>query len=221
MKKLLIILLFPVFVNAQTKLYLNLTAVPGNTPAVNAAWNVTTGNVVRMALPGKDGSTIASTTSGNTGAAAVRKILIKQYITQPLAAQTFTSKTLTGQIRFNMSSVSSRTGEGFVYFRILNPNGTVKTEVGTLTTSALTTTLTNRTLITLTFTQTILAGERFCFDIGWNYSTGSNTATNAVASFGSSSATDLAVDNTTTTANNPFVQFNQTVVFQKPYKHFF
>lgn len=219
MKKLLFIL-FPVIVNAQSTFYLNTGTTCPIVPGVNAAWNVTTGNTQKMMNPTKDASTIASITSGLTGAAAVRKIILSQWISQPLAAQTMNG-TLTGQVRFNMSSISSRTGEGFVYFSVLSAAG-VRTEVGTLTTTALTATLTNRTLISLTLSAvSVPAGGRFCVDIGWNYSTGSNTATSGVGSFGSSSATDLAVDNTTTTANNPFIKFSQTVVFQNAYRGFF
>jgi hypothetical protein len=174
-----------------------------------------------MANPIKDGSTIASTTSGNTGAAAVRNLLLKQFITPPLAAQIFTTKALTGQIRENMSSVSSRTGTLVIYFRKIAPNGTI-TEIGnTTSTTNLSTTLTNKTLTSLTFTVTINTGDRFVWDVGWRYLTGTNTATNGTGSFGSSSATDLTASGTETTANNPWLSINQTVVFQKPYKMFF
>lgn len=223
MKKLFIILLLFISVNVfcQTTLYLNTGVTSPITPAVNVAWNVTTGNTQKMMKPVKDGSTIASITSANTGAAAVRKVILAQWISEPLTAQTVNG-TLTGQIRYNMSSVTSRTGNGFVYLRILNANNTVATEVGTLTTTALTTTLTNRTLISLALSAvSIPEGGRICLDIGWNYATGTNTATNATGSFGSSSGTNLPADNTTTAANNPFVTFSQTLIFQKPSIGFF
>lgn len=220
MKKI-IFFLFPLYVSAQTKGYLNLNASPGQAPTVNAAWNVTSGNVFKMWEPTKDGSTITSTTSGNTGAAAVRNLLIKSFISYPLAAQTFSSQSLSAQIRENMSSTSSRTGEMRIYFRLLHADGTVSEIGNTNSTTALSTTLTNKTATSLTFTQTTVAGDRFLFEVGWRYLTGTNTVTNGVGSFGSSSATDLTASGTETTANNPWIQISQTVVFQNGYRFFF
>lgn len=218
MKKLLFIL-FPIICQAQTKFYLNLGVVCPIQPTRNAAWNVFSGNTFNMTKPVKDGSTIASTQSGNTGAAAVRKILIKTFISEPLAAQTISSgSTVSGQIRGNMSSVSSRTGQGWMYFRIINPDGTVASDVNSLSTTSAgwTTTLRNwQYSLTLGSNLTITAGQRFLFEIGWNYQTGSNTATNGTNSYGSSSATDLTVAGTETTANNPFITFSQTIIFQR------
>lgn len=214
-KQLLVILIvFPLTIQAQTRFCLTQATSP-KTPAANAAWNVTTGNAVVTLIPYLIGEAGTSITSGNTGAAAVRKLLIRQYVSAPLIAQTING-TVTGQIRYNMNAVASRSGEGFVYFRVLNADGTVASEVGTLTTSALTTTLTNRTLISLTLTSVnVPAGGRLCFDVGWNYSTGVNTTTTgtiAVRTVGPS--TFLPVDNTTTTASTPWIEFSQTIFFQ-------
>lgn len=216
----ILLMLIPIGAISQTTFYLNLnTACPLPT-ALSANWNVTSGNVKLMTWPQKDGSTITSTQSGNTGAAAVRKILIKTFYTQPLATQNIlTNSTITAQIRGNMSSVSSRTGQGWVYIRLINPDGTVASEIGNFSTTGYTTTLTNRTYsLTLAGNVGITCGQRICFEIGWNYQTGSNTATNATNSFGSSSATDLTVDNTATGANNPWIKFSQTIGFQNAYR---
>jgi len=213
MRIFFIILLLPMYVSSQTTLYLNINNIYQSTVSFNAGWNVTSG-AVRYYMEGhKDNSTIGSHTSGQVGAAAVRKVLIDQWVSAPLATQTVTG-TLDGQIRFNCNSVTSTTWQGFVYLRVINSDNTVATEVGTLTTTNLTTTLTNRTLIQLNVgTLSITAGQRFCIDVGANESVGSTTTRTATCSRGSSSATDLAVDNTTTTANNPFIKFSQTLVF--------
>lgn len=202
----------------QTRWYLNLNNPADLSPSFNANWNVTT-NATRYAMGAtKDKSTIASKTSAQAGAAATRKILIDQWVGPELATQTVTG-TLTGQIRFNASSTTSTTTQGFVYFRVINKDGTVATEVGTLTTTNLTTTLTNRTLISLNVgTLSIQAGQRFCIDVGWNYSSGTNTTRTVTASRGASSGSDMSADNTSTTANNPWIQFSQTLVEYDPTK---
>ncbi|MBK6633306.1 MAG: hypothetical protein IPG38_02390 [Chitinophagaceae bacterium] len=153
-------------------------------------------------------------TTAAAGAAAVRKILLDQWVSEPLLAQTITG-TFTGQVRFDISSTTSTTGQGFVYLRIINPDGSIATEVGTATTTNLSTTLTNRTLIALNVgTLNITAGQRICVDLGWNYSFGTNTTRTCIMSRGSSSGTDLPVNNTTTTANSPWFQFSQTLLFE-------
>lgn len=219
--KLLILLLISVSGFSQTRFYQNTDQIPGNTPTVNAAWNNVSGNVIRMMKPVKDGSTVAEKTSGTTGAVAIRKVLLRQFISEPLAAQTFTSQTITGQMRWRISNATGNTGQVFAYFRILNPNGSVATEIGTMTSTDLTVTSTNRTFIALTFTQVITAGQRLCVDVGWNYSVGTTTTIQSSGVSGSGSGTDLPVNNTTTSANNAWFEISQTVIFQKPYKFFF
>lgn len=220
MKKIFIILLIPVCLQAQTRFYLN-TNVPAVTATLNGNWNVTSGNVVALMSDYVDKTGLGTVTSGQVGAAAVRKVLIKQFISLPLIAQTLNG-TLTGQLRMFMNSVSSRTGQGFVYFRILHTDASI-TEIGTLTTTNLVAaTATNRTFIALTLSSVaIVAGDRFVIDIGWNYATGTVTTTTGSGTFTSSAATDLPVDNTTTTVGRPWFEFSQAIKFQYQTNGFF
>jgi hypothetical protein len=213
---LIAVLFFHNFVFSQTRLYLNLNTAAAVSPAFNTGWNVTSGAARFQMNTDRDGSTIASKTTGNSGGSAVKKCLLDQWVSEPLDAQTITG-TFTGQIRFQQSTTTSVTGQGFVYLRVINSNGTIATEVGTATTSNLTTTLTNRTLISLNVgTLNITAGQRIAVDVGWNYSAGTNNAVNCIISRGSSSGTDLPANNTTTTANSPWVQFSDDLVFLPP-----
>lgn len=211
------ILLFHGFVFSQTRFYLNLGTPAAVSPAYNAGWNVTTGAARFEMSTTRDGSAIASKTTGNSGGAAVRRCLLDQWVSAPLAAQTITG-TFTGQVRFSQNNATlPNVGQGFVYLRIVNADGSIATEVGTATTTNLTTALTNRTLIALNVgTLNITAGQRICVDLGWNYSAGVTATINSTISRGSSSGTDLIVNNTTTTANNPWFQFSQTLLFQPP-----
>lgn len=214
MRKVLLYFLFllPLFLNAQTRYYLNLNNNSPLSPAFNAGWAVTTGAARFDMYTTKDGSTIASKTSGQIGGVAVRKALIDQWISPELATQTVTG-TFTGQVRMNLNSVTSTTGQGFLYLRVVNRDGSIATEVGTCTTTDLTTTLTNRTLISLSVgTLSIQAGQRFCIDLGWNMSVGTTTTRTGTASRGSSSGTDLPANNTATAVNTPWVEFSQTLV---------
>ena len=201
------------FTFGQTRFYLNLGTASPLTPTFNAGWNVTTGTSRFVMSPTKDGSAIASKTSSTINGIAAGKCLIDQWVSDPLATQTING-TFTGQVRFNLSSAASATGQGFLYLRVINPDGSIATEVGNNTTTNLTTTLTNRTLISLPIVGlSITSGQRICIELGWNYNIIAAVSRTATMSRGSSSGADLTVDNFTTTANNPWVQFSQTLLF--------
>jgi hypothetical protein len=202
---------------SQTKFYLNLNTAAALTPNYNAGWTVTTGATRYAMNTTKDASTITSKTTTAVSGIGTGKVLLDQWISDPLAAQTITG-TFTGQVRFSISSATSTTGTGFIYLRIINADGSIATEVNSTTTTTLpATTLTNRTLISFSVgTLNITAGQRICIDLGWSYNITAAVSRTCTISRGSSSGTDLAVDNTTTTANNPWVQFSQTLVFQTP-----
>ncbi|WP_460558809.1 T9SS type A sorting domain-containing protein [Ferruginibacter profundus] len=211
------VLLFHSFAFAQTRFYLNLNTAATLTPAYNAGWNVTTGATRYAMNTTRDGSAITSKTSSSITGIATGRCLLDQWISDPLAAQTITG-TFTGQIRYQLSSATSTTGQGFIYLRVINADGSIATEVGSATTTTLSaTTLTNRTMIALPVgTLNITAGQRICIDLGWSYNIVAAVNRTCTISRGSAAGTDLAVDNTTTTGNNPWVQFSQTLAFLPP-----
>jgi hypothetical protein len=209
----LAILLFHCAAFSQTRFYLNLNTAAPVSPAFNAGWNTTAVASRYLMSPTKDASTLTSKASNTATGIAIGKGLIDQWVSAPLAAQTING-TFTGQARFNLSSVTSTTGTGFVYVRVINANGTVASEVTSTVTSNVTATLTNRTLISVPITAlAITQGQRLCIELGWSYNIAAAVSRTCTINRGSSSGTDLAVDNFTTTANNPWVQFSQTLLF--------
>lgn len=204
-----------------TRLYFDRLVTSAYSPTVHANWNVTTGNTYVALLFGKVFTASSGTlTSGVTGAAAVRELLIQTMITPVLAAQTIASgSTISAQVKTNMSSTSSRTGAGKVYIRLMNEDGTIASEIGNAVTTNLTATNTNRTYsLTLGGNVTVTGGQRIVFEFGWRYLTGSDTATTgSINSLTGPAATDLPVDNTTTTANNPWIEFSQTLIVASGY----
>lgn len=221
-RKTALIILATVFFHSlaisQTRFYLNTITASSVSPAFNAGWNVTTGANRYEMNPIKDGSTLITRTSSAIGGVAVRKALIDQWVSEPLAAQTING-TFTGQIQFNLNNTTSTTGQGFVYLRVINSNGTIASEVGSSTTSNLTTTLTNRALVSLPIVGlNITAGQMLAIEVGWNYSVGTSTTRTGTSIKGSSSGTDLtAADNSQTgTTRNPWVEFSQTLTFLPP-----
>ncbi len=209
-------LLLHEFIFSQTRFYLNLNTAASLSPSYNAGWTVTTGATRYAMNTTKDGSAITSKTTSAVSGVSSGRCLLDQWISDPLAAQTITG-TFTGQVRFNISNITSTTGQGFLYLRVINANGTIATEVGSATTAALTATLTNRTLISLPVgTLNITAGQRICIDLGWSYNIAAAVSRTCTISRGSAAAADLAADNITIAANNPWVQFSQTLLFLPP-----
>ena len=220
--KLLVILLLSIVVNsysfAQTRFYLNLGTTSAVSPAFNAGWNVTSGaNRYEMGTFPDNGG-ITSKTTGNAGSVVPpRRCLIDQFISAPLAKQTI-SGTFTGQVRFNQPTTNgTNVGQGIIYLRIINANGSIATEIGNDVTSNLTAVLTNRSFSLNVGTLNITAGQRICVDLGWNASLLSATTRNCTISRGSSSsAGDLPVDNSSTTNVNSWFQFSNTLYFIPP-----
>jgi Secretion system C-terminal sorting domain len=198
----------------QTRLYLNASVSPV-LPAFHAGWDVTTGAGSYQMSTFKDGAALAPKLTGTSGANAVRKCLADRWISEPLATQTITG-TFTGQVKFMQNTVTGVTGQGFLYLRVINANGTVASEVGTATSTDLTTTLTNRSFSLNVGTLNITAGQRICVELGWNYAVGAPNNTFATINKGSAAAADMPVNNTSGANNNPWFEFSQSLVFQPP-----
>ncbi len=228
MKKLLTILFFiPIVLHAQTRFYIFRGFATAVSPTVNAAWNVTTGNTFAMCFPSKSGQAVtlnnASVTSGQSGAASPRKMLLSTFISQPLIAQTISSgSTISAQFRANSSSTASgNTTQLTLYFRYCDENGTNITEIGNASSTNLTTSSTNRTIsFTLPGNVTITDNQRLIIEVGFTFSAGSSTTQTGTAQQSCAiTAGDLPVDNTTTSSLNPWIEFSQTLNFR--YKNVF
>ncbi len=204
-----------------TRLYFDRLVTSAYAPTVNAAWNVTTGNAYTALLFGKVFTASAATlTSGVTGAASTRELLIQTWISPVLAGQTILSgSTISAQVRTSISSTSLRSGAGKVYIRLMNEDGTIASEIGNATTSNLTATLTNRTYtLTLGSNVVVTGGQRIVFEFGWRYLTGTDVnTTGSIVSNVLPTTSDLPVDNTTTTAFLPWVEFSQTLIIASGY----
>jgi len=227
MKKLLLILFVSNTANAQilcngwqqspggTPLRLYLSATTGGTaisPTQDAGWEIFSGFDRRSMSATKDGSTIASKVSGATGIAAAgnRDVLIAQFIGPSMGAGTL-SGSITAQIRGNTSAAPK--GKMTLIIRVIASNGTTVrgiaySSLGAGVGTDYTATLTNRSLTSVALTPiATTSGDYPVAEFGWTYTTGSGN-TNGTQSFGSSSGTDLPVDNTTTSVNTPWIEFS-------------
>jgi hypothetical protein len=202
-----------------TRFYLPSSGAAGITPATSVHWVGTAGAVVRRMDIVKASTAMTSTTLAVNNASSTASTLFAVYVSDPLEAQLI-SGTNFGQVRMNVSNVSGCTAVSAVVMLIVNSAGaivaTISAAGGVVSGgSALTTTLTNRqtTPNSILDAYTCATGDRLVLEIGVIRTAGT-TNRNGVLNFGDNSATDLAVDNATTTANNPYMEFSHNFVFQ-------
>lgn len=202
-----------------TRFYLNNLKTAPISPSINAGWTVTSGNTYRMLYPSltqfsvNAGSVVI--TSGSSGTTPPQKMICTTMISQPLIAQTINSgSTISMQIKASKSA-GVPIGLLFVYFRWCDDDGTNIQEIGSASNvTNLTGTATNRTItLTLVSNVVITNNQRLIVEIGESFTVGVSAHTCSISSVMGVTLADLPVDNTTTTALNPWIEFSQTLVF--------
>ena len=195
-----------------TRLYQPSTGAAAVSPAYDS-WSKTSGADALACVLVKISSAMENQTSDANSTGASQTLLVRQYVSAPLAAQTI-SGTVKSYLRAlaNGSNVDAR-----LSIRVCNNAGTSFT--GTLLSLAdyssgneLNTSLRNKpfadgdTLSSLAINN----GDRLVIEYGGATGTTGRTAT---INFGDDSGTDLPEDETTTAANNPWIEFSGTLVW--------
>lgn len=199
----------------------------GRRPQLHAAitadggWEKTTGALKALLSQDKIGDAIASTTIAANGTSG-NDTLLGQWVSEPLSgAQTITGN-IKGQARFN-ESTGALDARVQVIVRVLQSDlSTVRGTLLAMDASGLShefnTSLRNITMplggSTALSSVAAQDGDRIVVEIGARQH--ATQAGNVIGSFGDSAASDLAEDETTTTANNPWIEFSQTLTFQSP-----
>jgi hypothetical protein len=204
-----------------TRFYLGSSTAADISPSFGnggIVWLITSSADRKKLLRSKDLSVMTSKTAA-TNTASTTYILNRQYVSEPLAAQTILASTLVSiALRGNISSTASGTVGSFaVGIRVVDSSGIDRSLAFYKDGTAYSTTLANKSYSSQTLNAsnwTINSGDRLIVEIGWAYTAGTNTTRSVTQSFGSDSATDLPSDNTTTATNNPWIEFSQTLLFQ-------
>lgn len=202
------------------------TAAPPITPAFDSSWEVTGAAVRRVLEVSKDDlpvaleSLAASSGALNTPAQAV-DVLVAQYVSAPLSGNQTISGAIKGQIR---ASESSLTGDlrAQTVIRVLSLDGT--TVRGTLIASSASAlasefvgSLTNREFPIASpvspSSVNALDTDRVVVEVGYRKHENAATNRSGTLSLGNPLGTDLAEDESTTTANTPWIEFADTLVF--------
>ena len=197
-----------------TRLYLPSTGAAAVSPAYDAAWDVTTGADALACVLVKLSSAMGSQISGSLTEAGVNDWgLIRQYVSAPLAAQTI-SGTVKSQARYLRSS--GETIHDAISIRVCNNAGTSFTgtllSLGSYKNSDGSASLRNKMFADgdALSSLAVNAGDRLVIEYGAKRVGGDGTGT---INFGDDSGTDLPEDETTTAANNPWIEFSGTLVW--------
>lgn len=202
-----------------TRLYLPSSGAAAIAPAFDAAWERTSDALAFAAVTTKIGSTM--TTSGGIFCqfnSTTYDVAAAQYVYGPIGAQTI-SGNVVGQIRI-LENTANLDASAQMVIRVIAPDAT--TVRGTLLaassaglSSEFATSLTNRTfpLGGSTALSSVAAsnGDYIVIEFGYRKREANNFTRNCQFRYGDSNGTDLPSDQTTTTDNDPWIEFSNTI----------
>lgn len=208
---------------AVTRFYLTTTepAPAAWVPAFDASWEQTTSVLrARMSTFKRKGA-MTSLAIAETSASGTFDFLFRQYFSDQLAAQTI-SGNISGIIRALESAADADFRAQMVVRVVSEDGGTVRgtllaSDAGALSNEFDATTLTNRKFPlngngALTNVAAQL-GDRLLVEIGIRAHNVTATSKTGTLRFGDASASDLANNETGTTDDNPWIEFDSTITF--------
>ncbi len=193
------------------------------TPSTDVSWEGTAGFVRRVLSPDRVRTEFASSAHSKATSSTTYDGAIAQFVTPPLSAQT-----VSGNVKAVIRALESAVGNDMraqMLIRIIGWDGvtfrgTLLAHDASALTSEFATTLTNRKFpLNWTAPGAALtpvacqAGDRIVVEVGYR----SHVATTAISGtleFGDQSATDLAEDEVGTTQDNPWIEFDNNLVFE-------
>ena len=206
-----------------TRWYLPETGTAAVSPSFSSYWTDTSAALRRPLREGNQGTTITDMVFTDADATA-KVILFRQYVSDPLNAQTIAAQTLSATIREVQVALTNNM-KTTMAARLVKEDGTDYGTVKTLLTSAtksteMPTAAAGGFLSGATTSQDAAAGDRIVFEIGATGDPDAGSDHDCTLTFGESAATWLV--STSTTSNNPWMQFSGAPVsFQKPYTFWF
>lgn len=198
-----------------TRIYLPSSGVAPVSPAFDSAWDDTS---IGAKLPcySTKKSTAMTTVSFLDTSAIDKDILFRQFVSPPMAAITITSQTVSIRVRAAELDIDN---ELFISWtvKVFSLNG--GTERGTILANTRSgselplTTLTNRGGSAASTQVIAQENDRLVIEIGVGGNPGAGDHDSNLV-FGDDNASDLPEDETTTTANNPWINFaTSTITF--------
>ena len=220
MKRVVFILIILVATSpafGTTRFYLPSTGTAAISPTPDAGWAATGGYDGIRCVTQRTNSTMTDKQTNNTNTQGNN--LNRQYVSDPIAAQNITG-TVKGQLRGDESATNQDMVSAIGIRVVSNDGSTVRGTLLSITYPVLAgneygPTHENRYTPTSTAVSSVTAqnGDRIVIEIGcYRYAAG-NPPGRCTQSFGDDSTTDLPEDQTTTTADNPWVEFSADIRF--------
>ncbi len=206
----------------STRFYLPTTGNAAVSPAFDAAWGVTAGADTLTLSSSRSGSAFATKTTAESTTSVV-DVLSRQYISEPLVAQTI-SGTVKAIIRAS-ENTSTADARAQVVIRVVNGRGDVVR--GTLL-AASAASLASEFGASLQDRKFPLAwsgsgasvssvaaqtGDRLVVEIGWRAHNTASTSRSASFEYGDAAGSDLPEDETGTSQLCPWVELSATLAF--------
>lgn len=207
-------------VPGQTRFYLpsSGTAVVSPPFTHQASWTQT-GAADRLMLSRTKRETALTSLAQASTIIAGQTQLVRQYVSDPLMAQTIAAGTVKGTIRVLESSALGNLDNIAVKIVVTSADGSTLTgAILNLSTyiavNEWATSLTNRRVADgdTTLAVTVNNGDRLVIELGYSTSTLGASISGSM-NFGDDAASDCADDETGTAANNPFVELSVNVKF--------
>lgn len=202
-----------------TRFYLpSATDAPGISPGFDANWDKTSQADRLQMNMAKMATAMTSKTCSENVSTNPYNVLTRQYISPPLAAQTI-SGNVKGQIRCQEDNTAADFCKALV-IKVVDSTGALRGTLLQLFPVSLASefnqpSLQNRNFPASTALGSVVcqAGDRLVIEVGirsFNTVTTNYTATHR---FGDATGSDLAEDETTTTDNNPWIEFDSAITF--------
>ncbi len=197
----------------RTRLYLPSSGAAAVSPAFDAGWEET-GDADRLAMvTTRINSTMTSKSA--TTLITAGDTLVRQYVSSGLAAQT-----ISGNVRIYLRALEALgTVDAIARIVLKVVSGDGSTVTGTLlsladysTGAEFNTSLRNKAFADGDTPSSVAvnSGDRLVLEIGFHHAA---VVSSGSLSFGDDSATDLVQDETTTTADNPWLEIGQVLTF--------
>lgn len=198
-----------------TRFYLPSSGAAAVSPSYTAGWEDTT-IASRLKCVTTKISSAMTTVSFTDADATNRDVLFRQYVSDPIVGQVISSQTIKFQIRAKERATTCNLFTAW-NIKVVSNDGSITR--GTITnmerdaTEASETTLTNRQETSTSTAVTAHSGDRIVIEIGMGGDPAAGSDHDSDISVGDDSGTDLAENDTDTAANNPWVEFANTLTF--------
>ena len=198
-----------------TRIYFPSTGTAAISPAYDSGWEVTSIAACLPAYIEKKNTTMTTVLYDDVDSTN-QDILFRQWVSDPLAAQTITAQTVKLQI-----GASETVGGNNLFVawtvRVVSDGGTVRgTCIGSPrrdATELAVATLTNRGDLLTSTAVVAQEGDRLVIEIGVGGDPSLSNPHDSSLRIGDNDATDLPEDDTTTADNNPWIEFANNLLF--------